>query len=95
MAVGLLVRVAVRVVTARKGDREWAAARACEAEVGPDAGSSLAGGFNAAGHATRGESTKRVLGLGRVHRMGLHFVVSLHYSAIRHVRKGAPTAVPV
>lgn len=52
MAVGLLVRVAVGIVAARKGDRD-AAARACKAEVGPNTGSSLAGGFNAAGHATR------------------------------------------
>lgn len=53
VAVGLLVRVAVGVVRAREGDG-GAAARACEAEVGPDAGTSLAGGFNAAGHVPLG-----------------------------------------
>lgn len=83
-AVGLLVRVAVWVVAAREGDGD-AAARASEAEVGPEAGSSLAGGFNAAGHATRGGRRKRVLGLGREHRMraGLHSEVSVDDGAGR------------
>lgn len=101
VAVGLLVRVAVGVVRAREGDG-GATAGACEAEVGPDAGTSLAGGFNAAGHVPLGGETgdtKRVLGLGQVHRVGLplHSSVSLRDGAIRHaqehIRTG--TAVPV
>lgn len=67
MSVRFFVRVAVRIVAAWKGDRD-AAARAREAEVGPDTGTSLAGCFNTAGHATRVGSKKRVLGLGLAHR---------------------------
>jgi hypothetical protein len=52
VAVRFLVRVAGGV-GAREGDGD-AAARACEAEVGPDAGTSLAGSFNAAGHVPLG-----------------------------------------
>jgi hypothetical protein len=94
VAVGLLVRVAVGI-GAREGDGD-AAARACEAEVGPDAGTSLAGGFNAAGHVPLGEGdTKRVLGLGRVHRVELHFSVSLRDGASRLAPEHIRTAVPV
>lgn len=49
------VAVAIGIVVARQRDG-YAAARAREAKVGQDAGSSLAAGhFNAAGHATKGE----------------------------------------
>jgi hypothetical protein len=77
--VGFLVGIAARIEVAREGDGD-AATWARKAEVRPDAGTSLAGGFDAAGHATKG-GKEGVLWLGQVHYTALHSTISRGSSA--------------